>query len=86
VSAELLAELERLHSRADEARHKAARAEAAAEHKRAELSSLLQTLREEFGVESLDEADKVLAELEESAEQAVAAARDLINSEGILNG
>lgn len=80
----MLAELERLHSRAEEARRKSAKAEAAAEHKRTELAGIVQALKDEYGVESWDQASGWVEKLESEAAAAVAEARSLIENEGIL--
>jgi hypothetical protein len=80
---DLLTELEQLHSRSEEARHRAARAEAAAEHKRAELAEIAQSLKAEYGIEDWEQAQEWLVRMEAEAEQAVARARDLIEAEGI---
>lgn len=79
----LLEELERLHSRAEEARRKAARAEAVAEHKRVDLAQLAESLRSEYGIESWDQAGEWLEQAERDAEQALAQARELMEAEGI---
>lgn len=78
-----MAELERLHSRSEEARRKAARAEAAAEHKRSELAELAEGLQRDYGIESWDKAQDWLGYQEAEAEAAIQRARDLIEAEGI---
>lgn len=79
----MLAELERLHSRSEEARRKAARAEAAAEHKKAELAELAESLRREYGIENWAQAAEWLTRMESEAHAAIERARDLIEAEGI---
>jgi len=80
---DLLAQIDTLKGRADEARRRGARAEAAKEQREGVLAQLEADLRTQFGVASWDEAEKLYAELQEQAAAAVERARDTLDREGI---